>query len=350
MSDRKPRRVYCEASPPFIEIKGDAADCGYMLGETWRAELRQRAERPREGKLSFLGDSRVRALLEDRSPCLIELIQGMAKGAGLDEKRILTIDKSPIAGEEEGCTSFALRPSATLDGIPISGQTKDTAVNRMFHYQILALSVKDGFELLTMTYPGWLFGHGFSPGGCAVFRNSLSCGDSGGWLPYDLWGLLTHLCPTIDAVRELTMKHGVAHGFHCAVADENGGVLGVEAGRSGVAFLEPDAQNVYVHANHCASDGALREDEDDPIYGMEPSRHRERRLYELLRKDVGYLTPQLIYAAMTDHDHYPDSVCSDARHGGHVTSAAVIAEPTRRLLHVVRGLPSQNWPRTYCLP
>lgn len=51
---------------------------------------------------------------------------------------------------------------------------------------------------------------------------------------------------------------------------------------------------------------------------------------------------------MIDHDGYPTGVCSHIALDS-MTGGTVIAEPTKRMLHVVRGPPCQNWPRTYRL-
>jgi hypothetical protein len=51
-----------------------------------------------------------------------------------------------------------------------------------------------------------------------------------------------------------------------------------------------------------------------------------------------------------DHSHYPLGIC---RHIDGVdigcTTAAVVVEPTRGLLHVTRSNPCANWPVTYTL-
>ena len=74
----------------------------------------------------------------------------------------------------------------------------------------------------------------------------------------------------------------------------------------------------------------------------------EARLRERLQADVGRLTPQLAYAALCDHTEFPFSIC---HHRGResMTTASVIAEPLRGLLHVTRSSPCRNWPVAYRL-
>lgn len=329
---------------PVFRVAGPAFDCGLRLGELWGPALRARAEKPDAGTASILGTPLIVRLFERHAPSVIDLHRGMAKAAGIPESRLFSIHPGG-AGLKDGCTSFAVQSAVTRDGTPISGQTKDTGAERIAQFQALALRIKGGLELLTLTYAGWLFGHGFAAGGCSIFRNSISCGNPGGKLPYDVWGLLVHACSTVEEARKLTLDHGVMEGFHCAIADEHGGILGIESGKPGYAFLPP-VNGIYTHTNHIMSGPPLTDVEEPPIYGIDGSQHRQKRLYELLETSRGQITGHSAFAALGDHTNYPNSICSDARANGGLTTAAVVVEPVKRLMHVSRGLPCRNPPIT----
>jgi hypothetical protein len=199
---------------------------------------------------------------------------------------------------------------------------------------------------LTLTYPGLLFGHGFVRGGCSIFRNSLYAGARDGALPYDAWGLMALHCRSVEDVVELTRRHGVSeHGFHCAVADERGGVIGIETGKGGMAVLKPK-RGIYTHANSVASGKRLARYESFSAFNGENSRQRESRLRERLENDRGRLTPQLAMMALSDHANHPLGIC---RHESltAMTSAAVVVEPTRGRLTCTRGQPCRNWAERY---
>ncbi len=338
-----PERCALGGDVPVRRVSGNARACGETLGALWREALQARARAGDPRSVSMLGTPLIVRLFERHAPCLIDLHQGMAHGAGLAEadlKSVFAAGEAPA----EGCTSFALQPAATLAGAPISGQTKDTPPDRIGRYEVLALSIRDGWNLLTLTYPGWLFGHGFLVGGCAIFRNALNGGDPGGALPFDVWGLLAHACPTVGHARELTLRHGVRDGFHVALADAAGGVLGVEAGQAGYAFLEPDA-GMYVHANHMLSGPPLEAHAVAPYYGWDNSRFRQARMQACLDARRGQWDAAGLFAVCGDHEGYPDSLCSDRRAGDEMTTAAVVADPTHRRLLVSAGLPCQHPPR-----
>lgn len=329
---------------PVLRVSGTALDCGLRLGELWGPAIRARADKPDTGTVPIFKNPLILRLFEHYVPSLVDLHRGMTRGAGIPEAKLFSVFPGGSA-IGDGCTSFAVHPSVTKIGGPLSGQTKDTGAERIGQYQVLALRIEKGLQLLTLTYPGWLFGHGFAAGGCSVFRNSLSCGNPGGKLPYDIWGLLVHACPTVEEARKLTLDHGVMDGAHCAIADEHGGILGVESGSAGYAFLPP-VNGIYTHTNHVMSGPPLSTVEKPPALGLDDSEHRQKRLYELLANEKGSLTGLSAFAALGDHAKYPTSICSDARANCGMTTAAVVVEPTRRLMHVCRGLPCLNPPVT----
>ena len=344
MAKKRLELEHAEGFVPEVSIEGTAYECGRMLGHVWQDALQLGASKASIGSKPWWKDKRYAKLVDEYVPHLPDLYRGQAKSSGLREDLVGT--RAAVA--EGGCTSFAIAPSATLDGQPISGQTKDVSAQRMYQFQVLRLKCSDGPSALSLTYAGWLFGHGFVQGGCAIFRNSLFAGGGEGGLPYAVWGLLSLHCPTVEAVIELTQKYGVRQGFHCTVADERGAIVGIESGRSGLAFLKPK-RGLYTHANAAVSGKRLQKHEvEDPNFRRADSLHRQSRLRERLEADHGLLTPQLALYAMVDHTNYPTSMCRHQNANAY-TGGAVVVEPTRGLLHCTRGQPCRNWPRTYRL-
>lgn len=344
MASAKHKRHAPEGAVPLIDVEGSAVECGRYLGHVWAEPIRLFASRCPAQSRSFWKDKRFRKLVSKHAPHLPDLHQAMAKAAGVSEDQV----GARAPAEDSGCTSFAIQPRAAQDGIPISGQTKDTPVSRIFQYQVLRMKMSDAPSALTLTYEGWLFGHGFVQGGCSIFRNSLYAGDGDGQLPYPAWGLLALHCESVDQVVQMTRDYGVAFGFHATVADEHGGIVGIEVTRNGTAFLRPK-RGIYSHANAVlANKRSAKHEKCGPLFKRKDSLHRQKRLYDRLTQQRGRLTSQLALIAMVDHDGYPTSLC---RHQGPkaTTGAAVVVEPTRGALHVTRGPPCQNWPHAYRL-
>lgn len=338
-------RLWEEGKVPLLDVQGAVAECGEMIGHAWRDALR--AQAGDDGSPPWWRQRLLARLVDRYAPHLPDLYQGMARGAGLRADQVGNQPRYPF---REGCTSFAVRPEAALDRRPLSGQTKDTPANRQMLYCVLRLRPRHGAALLMLTYPGWLLGHGFAQGGCALFGNSLYAGPSSGRLPRHAWLMLALHCPTAQEAWRLARDYGVAgsEGGHTTVADAHGGIAGIEVGTGGVALLRPK-DGLYVHANAVVSGKRLRRHEtEDAIFTRRDSLFREDRLWERLAGDIGRLTAQTVFAACCDHARYPASLC---RHQSDraMTTALVIAEPVRGLLHVSRGAPCCNWPTTYSL-
>ena len=333
---------------PQIDVEGSAYEAGIQLGYIWREAIVLAAERKPAGARPWWATRRrpFSTLISKYLPHLPDLHRGMAKGAGVPEENVGASIPMPDAG---GCTSFAVQSGATLDGLPLSGQTKDTGESRAYQFQVLRLRLTDAPSALTLTYPGWLFGHGFVKGGCAIFRNSLYAGSPEGRLSYPIFGLVALHCPTVEEAIEVARRYSVNQGAHCTIADERGGTAGLEIGKGGIGVLRPK-RGIYVHANAVVSSKRLQKHEAAPTatFSREDSLHREERLRARLEADRGRLTPQLAYMALCDHHGHPRSVC---RHQSRqaMTTSAVVVEPTRGLLHACRGNPCRNWPRTYAL-
>ena len=339
-------RRYPEAALPVLDLEGTTADCGERLGFAWRDPLRLTASQCAENARPWWQERRFAKVIGRCAPHLPALFSAMAKGAGVPDHKVG--EPAPVA-EKGGCTSFIIQPRAALDGATITGQTKDTHEERIYHFLVLRLALTDAPRTLTLTYPGWLFGHGFVRGGTAIFRNSLYAGEYGGPLPYPGWGLLALHCPTVEDVVKLVRDCGPNSGFHNTVADEHGGAIGIEAGKGGLCVL-PARKGIYTHANAVVFSKRLKrfEDKGGNTFAHKNSRHRQTRLRELLEVNRGRLTAQLAYMALADHQGFPTSIC---RHESTkaMTTSAVVVEPSKGLLHATHGPTCQNWVQTVSL-
>ncbi len=336
-------REYSQGKVPLIDVEGTAFECGVMLGYAWQESLQLRASRIVHGSIPWWKNKKFNRLIKKFTPHIPDVFLGMAKGSGLNENQIGTIGHV----EDDGCTSFAIQPSASLDGIPISGQSKDTDAFRQFQFQVLRLKMSNAPSALTLTYPGWLFGHGFVQGRCSIFRNALYVDNPKGDLPYSAWGLIALHCSCVDEVIEFTKQYRIELCAHCTVADGKGGVAGIEITPHGIGILKPK-RGIYTHANCVVSNKRFAKTENFGQFTRENSLMRESTLRKNLEPNNGRLTAQLVYCSFCNFIDFPESI---DRHAGDdaLTTSVVIAEPTLGKLHVTRGAASRNWPETYSL-
>ena len=352
-----PRRVP-EGTVPLLAFEGDAYDCGRAYGELVQERYPgYDTYLARAPGWRTLGPT-ARRLFEQRAPHVPEVFRGLEDSLiGIRRLRAGARQGGARGGPRptrgpagRGCTSFGVAGSATLDGHPISGQTKDVGYSAAQRFVVLRMRLKDAPTLLILAYPGEVWGLGLWSTGMSLYRTSLySSGDGSGGLTAEQWGLLALAGASVHEAVELAERHGIAGQGSHLITDGAGAACTVEYNAGGVGAVWA-ADGIATHANH--PEGERTAPYADPAW--EPSealgsRFRSRRLREVLEAERGRLTPQRAMMALADHDRYPQSICRHRVEGkpASETAAAAVAEPTRGRLHVVRSQPCSNWAVTY---
>ncbi len=334
-------RYVPEGTVPLVAFEGDAYDCGREYA-AWVLEHHGGYRR----YLDMAWDSTalppdVRVLFEERAPHILDLYRGLTEVAGPPAS-----DATPPGS---ACTSFSASGSLTLDGRPVSGQTKDTGLASAEQYIVLRLRMAGAPTILVLCYPGEVLGYGLWSTGMSIFRNSLYVTGRGeGRLNMVQWGLLALAGTSVREAGRLAEEHGIADVGNCLISDAAGESVSVEFSNAGVRIVPADA-GISVHTNHgvAAATQAVHSDDED---AHADSRYRRERLLELLCREKGRLTPHKALQMLADHSAYPMGICRHPAGGAdYATTAAVIAEPTEGRLYVTRGNPCCNWPATYSI-
>jgi len=278
-------------------------------------------------------------LFERRAPHVPDVFRGILDTAGPPEA-------SPPATAATGCTSFGVSGSLTLDGHPVSGQTKDTGLASAEQYIVLRMRIEGAPTMLVLAYPGEVLGYGLWSTGMSVFRNSLHSGagaEKG--LTMVQWGLLALAGDSVQEAAELAKELGIEGTGNVLLSDRHRESLSVEFNAGGVSVI-PAANGIATHANHPEGEETSPFEHYPDQIERENSRYRANTVRELLAAERGRLTAQKAMMALADHSRYPRGIC---RHfpEGMCTTAAVVVEPTKGKLHVTRGPACSNWPVTY---
>jgi hypothetical protein len=236
-----------EGSIPLIDLQGAAYDCGRQYAEivlqrypgyrlnldcTWYWRDLPAAEKK---------------LVEQRAPHLLDLYRGLSDVAGPPQSDPA---KPPPARPREGCTSFSLSGAATLDGCPISGQTRDTPPDRVNRYIVLRLQITGAPSILAVGYPGEVMCCGFWTTGMSLFRNALySAPSSTTGMHYTLMTILMLACHSVDEVIELVTKYGRRDKGNTLLSDSAGRSVSIETNAGGQGLIR-EIDGVNVHANH----------------------------------------------------------------------------------------------------
>jgi isopenicillin-N N-acyltransferase-like protein len=328
---------------PLVSVEGSAYDCGREY-----VEIVQSRYPGYHRYLDTLEEWRnlpkhVETLFDQYAPHIPDIHRGMLAAF------------SPATGQstqpapEEDCTSFGVNGSFTADGKPLSGQNKDTVLQSESLYIVLRMRVTGAPTILVLAYPGEVLGYGMWSTGMTIFRNALpSTADNLKGLSMVQFGLLALSGRSVEEAGELALREGVRNQGNLLLSDSSGKSINVEFNAGGVEVL-PAEDGLCVHANHPTGAKTLQhERQNNPDYARN-SRLRHQQITSLLAEARGTLTPRECFCCLADHENQPDCLC---RHGESdtediCTTASVVAEPSRGVLHVVRSNPCRSQPVSY---
>jgi len=334
---------------PLIAVEGSAFDCGREYVEIVLSRY------PGYHRYLNMLDAwrrlprHVEALFDQRAPYIPEVYRGML--AAYSPATGVYAPQAEQPATEEECTSFGLGGTFTADGLPLSGQNKDTVRHSESLYIVLRMRITGAPTILVLAYPGEVLGYGLWSTGMTLFRNSLhSTADHPVGLTKEQFGLLALAGRTVDEATELAMREGVQDQCNILLSDSLGGSINVETNGGGVDVL-PAANGLCVHANHPVGTKTIHHEQRENQDKARNSRLREQRLTNLLREARGKLTSKECFRILSDHENYPYGLCShDENDSGETcTTASVVAEPARGLLHVVRSNPCRSRPVSYSI-
>jgi isopenicillin-N N-acyltransferase-like protein len=302
-----------------------------------------------------------RPIVTKYAPFFDDEIQGMAEGAGLTvadvyalqlraELAVLAKHQSPADAGETGdeCTTFAVLPEATANGIGLVGQNADLPAFYRDVAVVVELVPNDGPRLLMLTPAGQVSYIGINDRGLGVFANYLTCG---GWrLGFPRYLLsrlaLTHgtVAGAVSAVRAVPR----ASSRNLIMLDTGGSAVDLETTPTDDGPLLP-VDGLLAHANHYLADNLLAA-EQSPARHRENSRIRYQRMSELLAAARGSLTAATMETICRDRANYPDCLSrakADDATSDMMTIASVIAEPALGQVRVAVGPPHEHHYQLY---
>jgi isopenicillin-N N-acyltransferase-like protein len=298
-------------------------------------------------------------------PFLDDEIQGVAAGAriSLAEAYLLQLRAevaTPLAtpdgsDDTNECTTFAVLPEATSNGVTLVGQNADLPA---FYGEIAVVaeitpdpsprSGEDTPAVLMLLPAGQVSYIGINDRGLGVFANFVTCD---GWrlgLPRYMLSRLALTQDSVDAAIAAVRAARRASSRNLIMADARGTAADLETTPARDARLDPE-DGLLAHANHYVAEALLGEERSAPA-SVANSRIRMARMQELLREHHGRLDAATMQTIMRDRACYPDTICrapSDSAGSDMMTFASVIAEPSEGRLSVAVGPPHENPYVTY---
>jgi len=350
------------SSFPFFRFEGSHYEIGEHYGRACADLIHRHRDLALDRLQARMGispdDARARALayrpyIQKYAPFFDDEIRGVAAGSGLSledawliqlraELGVVTkedIEKEP--GDE--CTTFAVLPEATADGLGLIGQNADLPD---FYSQISVVveMVFDDMPSILMLLPAGQVSYiGINDRGLGVCANYLSCE---GWrvgFPRYLLSRLALTHETVDDAIAAVRAVPRASSRNLLMLDTRGSAADLETTAIHDARVGPE-RGIIAHANHYTHETMLQHERAQSPY-LENSRIRHATMREMLDARHGELSPAVMQTILRDRSCHPDCLCrtgADNPETDTITFASLIAQPLEKRIWVAVGPPNEH--------
>ena len=294
---------------PLIEVEGGAYEMGYQHGEQAKALVKNYLlwiERITRRSRNRLCDNAMSFLpaMERLSTKFVEEVRGLADGAGisLPEAVLCQVRTEASHSWEGGCTAFALRREATVNGEILAGQNQDLESEYADVSILLRVLPNDGRpRALMFTFAGQLGYAGMNEYGVAHFANALYGFKWQPGLPhYPLKRLILEQ-RTVQESIGLLEKHRTCSAANLVLADGQGNIADVEIRPEGTVMFSDEHADKRLHTNHYLSSQFVRFEKNY----LPDSCPRLERIRALVGKAWGKIDVDMIKGFLADHEGDP---------------------------------------------
>lgn len=346
---------------PFYRFYGTHLQIGRQYGEACKELIKKHRDYALEkltkkvniGSLEALQEAALeyRPFVLKYAPFFDEEIQGISEATGLSLGEVYFLQlRAEIYNHFENtdeCTTFAVLPEATKDGVPLIGQNADLPGFYSDVSIIAEFVPNEGPSQLMLTPAGQVSYIGINNFGLGVFANFLVCD---GWRTGFPRYLLSRLALTKASLEEaigLVKSVYRASSRNLIMLDKRGQSADLETIPTRTGLINPD-NGILAHSNHFISSELLDEERKEGE-DLENSRVRLNRMRSLLEGNHGQLNLEVMQRILRDRETAPHTLCRMPGDFGidSVTFASVIAEPSKGKIHVTKGPPHQFEYKSY---
>lgn len=339
---------------PFYSFSGTHREIGRQYGEACRTLIHKHRDLALHRLKARLGaritENLKESMLQYRSYVLQyeksfdEKIQGVAEGANIPLEEAYLIQLRAEAYQYfdsmDECTTFAVLPEATSNGVAMIGQNADLPAFYSELCVVIECKPVDSPAYLMLTPAGQISYIGINEYGLGCFANFLSCD---GWrvgFPRYLFSALalTHKYTdeAVEAVRNLYR----ASSRNLIMLDSKNQAIDLETTPAEAVLIQPE-NGLLAHTNHYVSQQMLHEERGEKEY-YENSCVRYDRMNQLLKDNHGKLNATVMMDIFRDRQSHPHNICmmkGDSDTTDSITVASVIAEPSKGQMWIAIGPP-----------
>jgi isopenicillin-N N-acyltransferase-like protein len=306
-------------SIPVIEARGSYREVGRQIGEQCQPQIRSMLSNMRKDLPAGVCWNE---MLQQSSlylpysqavyPQYVDELKGIAEAANLPFEEIflsMCEELWEAAAWKKGCSDFAARGPATLDGSTLIAHTNDLLPQSEENLIILKIQAGEEPDFLGVSSGGVGISAGFNAARISLTGNQLDNNDIRPGVPRLL------VVRAILASRFLSeaMDHCLlpqrASSYNNVIADATGEVYCMEGSATDCEPIYIE-ENILAHTNHYISPSMRRFEADRNMISNSVARYN--RAMRLLRQHYGQLTPEVFQKLLGDHAGYPTSIC---KHG-----------------------------------
>ncbi|BGP36155.1 hypothetical protein JCM10449v2_000053 [Rhodotorula kratochvilovae] len=316
--------VHFDVSQPFptISCSGSPRELGLQHGQQARTQILSSIGAYKSIFYDLAGltweqvlehATKFEAPLRAAHPDLIDEIEGVAEGAGVDFLPILALNvRSEISLAEplDGCTSVS---RVSKDGSRYIAQNWDWKTAISPGIIILHLKSSDGTPEVKFTTEAGIIGKmGHNSAGVCLIMNAIKAKSlDRNLLPIHLlMRRLLQQTSVADARKYIEAQGGSAASVHVMLADKNE-ACSIETSPNGFTIIEPDANTVLCHTNHFI-DAAIHKKSNEVEVWLPDSTVRLAKIRETVAK-TDELSHETVRALLSDRSNGQCSIC---RHEG----------------------------------
>ena len=343
-----------------IRLKGTYREIGHAWGRAMKDDLRSSIDNELSGIARYISkdmkdlvkmSNKLIPAARSYDPQFMEVLEGMAEGSGIAFEEIFALrsllelmfycHKLPSM-----CTAFAAAGDATENGITIIGQNIDWHPDAKV--SLLRISWPDGVEQLSLCLGGiWEYPLTRHPDGspfglAATLTVSMTPGQDLNKAPLSIVMNRAARQKRLEGALSV-LVNGEQNMGGFVLASAEGEIVGVELADNGYEVLFPERE-MMARANHYLTN---RFKPMDFFAKFWPNSYlRYNRLKVLMQKDWGRITPELMMKKLSDHNNYPNSLCThvdpDSGFAPTKTLASVIMLPEKGLVYIANGNPCET--------
>ena len=272
-------------------------------------------------------------LLEQALPELLEEARGIAWGAGVPFPVVMVLNSryellkfskgktAPAAPGNAECTLYGVEPPASAGGETIVGQNWDNAPFIGEDLYVLHIDEGNGTQILALTEPGQLTRSGMNSHGlglaCATLLSTLD--RPGAAVPTNFLRRRLLQCRSMAEAQEVLDGFRPKVSLNYLVGSAKDKKVLLRETNPLENYPVSTVQGVLGHGNDFLVDPRIDR------FRLERGRQfRGQRLWYLLGKQSGSITPETVMEALRDHEGRPGSICNHCPEDNLKTIASTI--------------------------